>query len=181
MNSEPITWTAWYLSSRDDIGIALGAFGIILSFVGFWIAFVQIRKTRSAADAAKAAATEARNAIARMDTIMDFSSIITLMTEIKQHQRSGIWHILPEKYATLRQKLIGIKTNVLGLSQEDKEILTGSILQFKTMERKIEKSIHRNTDPTDVARMNEIVADQIDNLTEILARLRYITEESKNG
>lgn len=50
-------------SSFERVNLVIGVLGILLTIVGFWIAIVQIRKTRTAAEAARDAAAHGTNRI----------------------------------------------------------------------------------------------------------------------
>lgn len=173
MNTEPeaVTWTVWYITARDDIGVILGLIGILLSIIGFWIAFVQIRKTKSAAEAALDAAKEARDNIRNFDSVIDFSSVIAMVEEIKRHQRAGNWVILPDRYSQLKSSLIAIKAVNNQLSVEHKTTLQQAITQFTNIEGRVESSLATNM-VLDTPRLNKLVSRELDNLREVLIQLK---------
>jgi hypothetical protein len=75
--------------------------GFLLSVVGFAVTIVGVWRAKSAAEQARQAAVAARESIAHYDAIADLSSAMAIMDEIKRLQRSGIWPLLPDRYANL--------------------------------------------------------------------------------
>lgn len=142
--------------------------GLIISFVGFGLTLFQLHRTKAVAEAAKEAANQTQEKLRNLDTVMDFSSVITMMDEIKRHHRGNNWIILPDRYSELRTKLVAIKITHSNLTNEQQSVLQNAILQFKTMEVTVEKALSKNSIPTNFAKFNDIVSTEIDKLNEVL-------------
>jgi len=66
-------------------------------------------RSRKAAEVAKEAAQKAVGSIRTFEAVVDLSSIIGMLEEIKRSQRSSQWALLPDRYASLRKTLIGLR------------------------------------------------------------------------
>jgi hypothetical protein len=163
--------------SNTAFGNIVGILGLIVSIVGFIFTVYQVRKSISAATAARAASERTERDVRRLDMIVDLSAVLTAMKEIKQHHRGGHWEILPDKYADLRSKLITIKIRHPDLGETEKTVLQGSIVQFRGIEKVVERSLHRGTTPANPEKLSEIVAIEIDKLDEVLASLKNRSQE----
>ena len=86
----------------DIASLAVGVLGLIVSLCGFTIAVWQIRRTRTAAESAEAAATEAREAVLRGISIPDLIEAQSIVGELLQlHRNQDLSDIFP-KYEQLR-------------------------------------------------------------------------------
>lgn len=181
MNADQFTWTARYIAAREDIGIILAVTGILLSFVGFWIALVQIRKTKSAAQAAKDSAEQARIYVRRRNILVDFSTVMTAMQEITQHQRAGQWEILPYRYSMIRDKLMAVKVGTSTLTDEQQTIIQAAIQQFSDLETEVDKYLEKKKEKPRFNRLNELVNSQRTALSGLFQELMQNTEGQENG
>jgi hypothetical protein len=145
---------------------------LLVSFFGFGFTIWGVLRSKAAAEAAKTAALQTQKDLKHLDTIMDFSTAITIMEEIKRHHRSGNWQILPDRYSALRQKLISIKSNHADISEIHALALQSAIQDFSDMEKDVERALMRNVKPTKVSRFNEIVSNQIDALNVVLIDIK---------
>ena len=98
----------------DIASLAVGVLGLIVSLCGFTIAVWQIRRTRTAAESAEAAATEAREAVLRGISIPDLIEAQSIVGELLQlHRNQDLSYIFP-KYERLRSVLTDVKANLSG-------------------------------------------------------------------
>ena len=93
------------------------------------------------------------------------------MQEIKRLQRDAAWPVLLDRYSTLRANLITIRAGRPSLDEKHKTVIQGAISQIKMIEEKVERALETNQKPN-VAKLNAVVADQLDNLSEVLGALR---------
>jgi hypothetical protein len=155
--------------NRGDI---INLVGILIGLIGFGIAIRQLSRTKKAAKAAERAALQTQKALRHLDTVMDFSSAITMMEEIKRHHRSDNWIILPDRYSVLRQKLVAIKSNNAHVSEEQRLVLQGAIQQFSDLEKTVERGLMKNPTVLKADKLNELVSGQMDALNEVLMDIR---------
>jgi hypothetical protein len=142
----------------------------LLSVLGFTVTIWGVLRSKKAAEAAATSANQTQERLRNLDTVMDFSSAITIMEEIKRHHRGNNWHILPDRYSTLRGKLISIKSDNAVL-EKHKTAIQNAISQFSDMERNVEKSL-QDSSQLKIAKLNDIVSVQIDSLNEVLSEIK---------
>ena len=147
---------------------------LLLIFVGFWRSIWAINKSRTAAEASKVAAEQAekaavlaRDAVLTFDAIVDFSSVISVLEEIKRAHRHGHNIGLPERYASTRKLLIAIKSANPDLVRLHGQRLQVVITNLADMEKSVEKMIETNQN-LKATRFNSIIMDDIDSLVEVL-------------
>ena len=155
----------------NHLGELISLLGLLISVFGFSFTIWQVMRSKSAADAAKRATVETQKSIKELDIVIEFSSALTMMEEIKDRHRKFQWESLPTKYSLLRQKLISIKSNTPNLKAEESARLQESIQQFSSLERKIDDSLVKQSSPN-LGKFNNVVNDQIDALTEMLSQIR---------
>src|SRR5579863_6741263 len=117
----------------------LGAnWGNLTTVLGFAVTLWVLARTQSAAEAAKKAAEATKAQLSRVHTISEFSSAITIMDEIKRLHRARAWELVPDRYAVLCRLLVSIQTLNPDLTDGQRTVLSGAIVQFRTMESKVE-------------------------------------------
>jgi hypothetical protein len=73
----------------NHIGDLASIAGLIVSIVGFLITIYNVMRSRKAAERAKEAAQKAVSSIRSFEAVVDLSSIIGMLEEIKRTQRSN--------------------------------------------------------------------------------------------
>lgn len=159
---------AWATQWSDVINLA----GLALTLIGFAITIFGVWRSKGAAEQARDAAMAARETIAHYDVVADLSSAMAIMDEIKRHQRHGAWTVLPDRYATLRRRLVAIKGSQADLSDTQRQTLQGSIETFADLERRVERAVSVGHAPPNPPKFNEIVSAQIDEVHAVLLSLR---------
>lgn len=154
------------------IGNAASVIALLVSLVGFaatiWIAI----RSRRAAEAARAAAYDARARVARTDAITEFAGAIATIDEIKRLHREKAWAVLPDRYSALKKSLILVRTADPGLRDEHKARLQGAIQHLSNIERQVESALASDGGSPNVPKMNRILSGQVEVLTEVLAEIR---------
>jgi hypothetical protein len=146
--------------------------GLLVSIVGFGVTIFQVIRSRKAATAAAQAAAEARNALIMFEAVADFSSVIAAMEELRRLHRAGAWPILPDRYSTLRQRLVEVRAAGKPLSEANQVRLQTAIQHLSMMEKHVEKYLAEASTVPNKAKFNELISNQIDGLTEVLTSLR---------
>lgn len=146
--------------------------GFFLSLVGFgwtvWLAW----QARSAAKAAERAASEARRAIIRSQTIAEVAQILVIMEEIKRLHRVAAWPILLERYSTLRRMLVAVRSDNPEMSNEHKSAIQSAIQTFKNLEDEVEATPPPERERLNPARFNTLVSTRIDEIGDLLTRMK---------
>jgi hypothetical protein len=159
------TWAAQWGNIASVLGIAL-------TIVGFAFSLVGIRRSKSAAERAAAAAGQARDAINFTNSIAELAGAQAILEEIKRLQRENAWRVIPDRYSTLRLKLIGIRGSGSAATEEQRQVLQGAIAQLAELEQKIERALARNTTPPNPAKFNEIVSTVLGQVHGVLTDLQ---------
>jgi hypothetical protein len=91
-------------------GFWAGIVGLVLTIVGFGVTIVQLHKTRSAADAAKAEAKRLQQSIAKYDYVNEATRASTALVNARNYVKSGLWSFVPDSYETVRGSLEALKS-----------------------------------------------------------------------
>jgi hypothetical protein len=148
--------------------------GLGLSIAGFLLTIGIASQTRSAAEKAEAAATNARNSLFHFDAIVEVSRAITIRDEITELHRRNEWKSLPTRYMSIRLLLVNIKCATSSLSDLQRATIAGVLTQLNSIASKIESAIHsgKGAAPPRQMPLLEIVKDQRDHLITLMAELK---------
>jgi len=153
--------------TNNHLGDLASIAGVAISVVGFLVTVWNVRRSKSAAERAEAAANEARRLVHVYETVANFSAAITIMEEIKRLHRTGQLDMLLDRYAALRKSLIGVR-RISPLINQDKEILIqGAIATLTSVEGVVERCRATGTPPNFV-RLNRLLSKAIDALHAVL-------------
>lgn len=150
--------------------------GVFLGVVGFVATIALAWRSKTAAEQARSAAIKTREAIGKYDALTELAAALALMDEIKRMQRHAVWHALPERYGELRRRVTAIKGSAAGLSDEQQQVLQGSIESFRDLERRVDRLVSVHSTPPNPAKLNDIVSSQIDAVHTVLHALRRSLE-----
>jgi hypothetical protein len=154
------------------LGDIASIIGVIISIVGFGLTLFLVFRSKSAAQQAKDAVLSVKNDIRRVDTIADFSTGLNTMEEIKRLHRQNAWEILPDRYSALRRSLISIRTSNPNMQDSYKQTIQSTIQKLKGIEKQVEMALATGDNPPNVARLNSIITQLVDQLHEILIEIR---------
>jgi hypothetical protein len=98
--SSAISWLA------NNWGSLVNVLGLLATIVGFGLALATLRRTATAAEAAKHAAEDARIEIYKVDVITVCSDLLARLEEIKHLHREGQAALLPSRYSEARSLLV---------------------------------------------------------------------------
>lgn len=163
--------------SQYIIDNKLGEFISLASLVVSVLGLIITAIAAAAAVGARRAAKEAKQAIRQLDVVVDLSSILAMMEEIKLHHRTGQWEALLFRYSIVRSKLIGINNGSFNFSESHRTAITDAVEHLSKMETTIEKvRVGKVTAPTAEA-LNRPVGNLIDSLGAVLSELKSKIEE----
>jgi len=150
---------------QKNLGDFASLISLIISIIGFGIITYNVIKTRRLS-------VQVREDILRSDTVLDFSSAISFMEEIKLLHRKQAWEILPERYSSLRKTLISIKESNPDISDEYKRRIQSTISILSNIENEIEQINFNKSSPPDIPKLNLTISRHIDRLQPILIEIR---------
>ena len=172
MPPEPVSAAvSWTLSDYANVTELVG---FVITIIAFAFTIYQVRRSRTAAERAERAANAARSNLLRFDSISEISSAIGAMDGIQKLHRTAVWNELPERYALVRRRLIGVRASAASLTDEHKSLLQAAVTQLGSMEKQVEEYLSAGSpaDGPDPARLNAVIARQADNLTQLLAEMK---------
>jgi len=146
--------------------------GVFLTSIGFIITIWNVVRSRKAAEQAENAAREATRALVRFDTIEALSAAIAILEEIKRLHRVGAWTIVPDRYTSLRTLLSRILTASPESTQRHKTAMMSLIGQLIEMEKSADRALAANTQPKNLAVLNETLSKYGDELGTALVEIR---------
>lgn len=171
----------WLYNTIDWLSLpktagSVGAFGLVLTIVGFVVTIIQVRRSKSAAQAATDATRALQRQINRFDAIAECSSAVQALQEIERLHRKGPLDELPERYHVVRAKLNQLRSISPQPGPEHLTNIQNAVSQLATLKEKAEKLISDGQLSVNVARSNRVTSKIIDDLFMLLATLRRDTE-----
>ena len=163
---------AWF---EDNWGSLASVVGVLVSLFGFGIAIVQIRRSRSAATAAKEAAEEAREALARDLTVADLVRADEQIQSLKEFHRVQEWRRALDRYPDVRRLLAEIAGRHQNLTDRHRESIQDAISQVLIMELTSETALINNESP-DMTGFNERLSGVQSMLDEAAIQLQQSTQ-----
>jgi phage shock protein A len=166
--------------------------GIILTLVGFALTFWRIRKLEkasvqarigaqrlqdqiqgleSASAQARIASEHLRDQILKMNAVRDLGGAITTIDDMRRSPHLTPVQLLPDRYSSLKQELIALRGRIPDLSDQQRSTIQGAIQQISNVEEQIHNAVANGNAPA-LHRINEIIAKQVDHLSEILSDLK---------
>ena len=96
MEETEASWSAWPFEASNALavqgyGFWISLFGVMLTAAGFLITFIQLRKTQSAAEAAKKEALRIETSLKRYDAAHDISKAQYALRKVRKHFGNGAW------------------------------------------------------------------------------------------
>jgi hypothetical protein len=153
---------AWI--SEHHVGDLASIAGVIISLVGFFLTVV-------AATRAKQAAQRALENIRALDTVIDFTTAITLLEEIKTLHRSGQVLLIPDRCAAARKLLIALRSSNYDLSATHRTAIQAAIVHLKDVESAVEKAATSPGSGRSV-KLTSLMSQHIDDLLGVLAEIK---------
>lgn len=164
-----------WLSSLFDsarFGNILNCFSIALTLVAFGLTFLEAKRSRTAAEAARLAVFDVRKDIRKINTVASLSRILSIIDEIKRLYRHDVWQILPDRYSTARELLVEIRTGNSLLTQDDQTLLQNIIVHLRTTETQLDDAIRRKDELLEIDAHNAMLNKHQEVLKKILVTMQ---------
>ena len=136
---------------------------MFISLGGFSAAIWQIRRTRTAAESAERAATDAREAAFYVTSVADLSQIVSQMEQVKDLHRNREWVRAIDRYILLRRLITEARSR---LQEDTRGALTTAIIRLMQMEKAANQALARG-EQAPVARLNNELVDLQQSLDEV--------------
>jgi len=164
----PMNFNDW-LYIADSSGW-FGLVGLALTIVGFGVTLRNVIRSQRASEDAREAAQEAVVEVQKLKVVTDLSAALSELDEVRRLQRESNWASLPDRMSRVRKLLIGIRIRHPELSVEDKEAVRTAAIVFSEIELQLERHL-RDGVAFNAHKMSGHVMNQIDNLSEIIAKI----------
>ena len=126
---------------QDNWVNLLGFLSFAGTMVGLGIALAQVRKARTAAEAASEAAMATQEALAKSLTIGDLKNAIALLEKVKSYHRADKWEMAIEWYQPIRAALADARARYPGLEQEQTRQINSGIAHIRMMGNDVEQTL----------------------------------------
>ena len=115
----------WPFDPQSDhlvagLGFWISIMGLVLTFVGFGITFAQLKKTRSAADAAKSEAARIEISLARYQITNEAAKASAALDTARNYLRADLWMMAGDSYETVRDSFDALRLEVKTLTDDHK-------------------------------------------------------------
>jgi hypothetical protein len=168
-----------WLNARELASTWADVSGFVIAIFGFAATIWGVWKSKNAAVRAEEAAEAARDSIRRFDTIVDFSTAIAVLEDIKRaHRETGLSSALPERYGTIRKQLIVLRASSYNLSDAQRSVIQDAIANLSTMEMHLDKALATKAE-LPVAKFNSLLSRDIDKLVHVLTSLKANQEKKQ--
>lgn len=157
---------------KEHWGDICSAIGLIVSVMGFWFTIHGVRRARSAAEQANSAALSAKRSIMAANALVEFASAMAIMEEIRRLHRESAWKILPDRYSVLKRALLSLRAEHPNLTAQQETTIQASIVNVRGLEQLVERALAANSEPAKVAKMNGILALEIEKISNVLISLK---------
>ena len=128
------------------LSFAFTTLGVLLGIWALWIALVQLRKTLTAAQAARSAAEAARSDVSRIVTVVDLQRLSAVCLEIVTLLESG-------RGETVSRPLHQLRTGLVQLHATDRGLLLGAqvgsvelISEIEAIQQRFDTAMPRSPD-----------------------------------
>lgn len=153
---------------ENSIGDYASIVGVLISLFGFIITIINVIKSKKTVEQTNTIAKRVREDLIKTDIVMEFSSLLSELEEVKRLHRKNAWEILPDRYSSLRKKLYNIKNSYSNFEGEQLVTIQIAIQSLQNIEEKVDKAVFLGKEPDEVYKLNKSISSQSDKLTEIL-------------
>ncbi len=94
------------------------------------------------------------------------------MEEVKRLHRDSNLVLLPDRYFAIKKILIELKSEHVVFEDQQRAVVQGAILHFKSFEKHTEKLIQKNKEIEDAPRLNGIVTTISESFQELLGYVK---------
>ena len=143
-----------WLTTWTNLGAIVGIF---VSVSGFIIAIVQIRRSRSAAEAEREAAVATRERLASNLTISDLTRASEKLREVTDLHLNGEWRRAIDRYNDIREMLADIRSQHPTLTDDQKTTLQAAIQQLMVLHTVVLRALREEVEPRNLEVYDEVL------------------------
>ncbi len=126
------------------IGLILSMLGLIGTIIGFWITWIQLKRTKTAAEASSDAVGALKLRMAHYDTLTELSYAISATREARRHLDGQQWKYALdglEEIRVLLTRIMELSAEMLG---EKKDNIRTTISDLSLSSQSLSKQIDKN-------------------------------------
>lgn len=138
--------------------------GVMVGLAGFGFTIFLLFKSKSASEAARAAAENAVREMRRTLTLTDITATIQIAKEIRRLQRAGQWDVTLERYTELKTLIVRVREENPNFTTEERSAIQDIIAQIRSLENAIEKFVSAPGTQHNLARWNRILSGILETL-----------------
>lgn len=138
--------------------------GLLVALIGFTATIWAAWRSKTAAEAAAEAATTARDDVLAFQSTMNLASVVSEIEGLKPMHRAGRWAELPDRYSTICAALASIRSRNPSLTRAHDARIQLAITELRRIEHRIDASLVGAGDAIDVAALNRVVSELLDEL-----------------
>lgn len=160
---------------------AISVAGSALSLIGVWITFLQIRKTRLAAEAAERASQRAQQAIARNVLLVDVTACVSQLDAIKTMIRAKRYDAALLRVGDLAAALAQLRN--VGSTEPLRQLpYKKALTQLGILRDLLEQRLQDELTSVNPVQINSVLSDISSSLNTWIGGAKYLPhEESRDG
>lgn len=132
----------------------LSLIGILLTLFGFAFSIWMSFKAKGAAEAAQSAAEQAKSVVKKLDLVSEVATVLQLLEELKRLHRSASVDVVPDRYSSLKIKVLSIRESGVISCPEQLKTLQDVISRLNSMEKALDKNSELLSDPKGLSSAN---------------------------
>lgn len=171
--NKPPSPSAWeQFIGITGIGEALSVADILLTLIGFTITVIAALRAKKAAELARLAAETAKLHVFRLDLVAEVAAVIQLLDELKRLHRAKALDLLPDRYTSVRAKVVSIKESDVVTLENDQRSLQDVVTRIAAIQKALDRNQLVLDDAKQLAKFNESISLCSDSMLAFKERLR---------
>lgn len=146
--------------------------GILVSFLGFTVAVLQIRRTAKAVDAAKKAVESTRETFIRSQVLATITRLIERTQEMRTLYSDEQWDRAYYRYSDVWVMLTNIRGQYPNLTKTQRLMIEELVVQIQENERLLERAVRSNRPPTKIQEHVKVFQRLQGTLSDLLINLQ---------
>lgn len=145
----------------------------ILTLFGVLLAILEARRARKASVSAEAAARAARDASLRSAAVIDLSSTIKALGEIKSLHRAAALEVLPARYEALRHAIAALRQSRAFESPKIQKSMQSLVSKLAGVEKILDQGITLEDFKSQVPRLNAQITKSMDEMQALMVAVAH--------
>ncbi|HEY6329221.1 MAG TPA: hypothetical protein VI756_07780 [Blastocatellia bacterium] len=167
---------AWHWAQENStvIGVVLSLVSTLISIAGFVILWVQTKKARDAAEAAKEATQAAIQAISDTDTVSDLARVNSGLKGMQVALHGDRYETALLQAQELRERLHQLRVRRGFESEERRTQIQSMVASLRKLQDKLERKIREPEVTFSVPSANQTLADYVTEVSGWMEEVRFL-------